>query len=142
MQPLAGGKRKEARTTDAPISLADRLSKLVGTGTDAGKTQNAKGVCMNDSCFDHVIGSAAEVERLWSIARYVLTANRSSLAPILLEALLFLRMNRDLWNAKTVMEARQAVKSEAKDERLMKKLAELNEDVDGEAVDIEEDEDE
>ena len=71
-----------------------------------------------------------------------LTANRSSLAPILLEALLFLRMNRDLWNAKTVMEARQAVKDEAKDERLMKKLAELNEDVDGEAVDIEEDEDE
>ncbi len=142
LEKPAGGKRKEARTTDAPISLADRLSKLVGTGTDAGKTQNAKGVCMNDSCFDHVIGSAAEVERLWSIARYVLTANRSSLAPILLEALLFLRMNRDLWNAKTVMEARQAVKSEAKDERLMKKLAELNEDVDGEAVDIEEDEDE
>ncbi len=77
LEKPAGGKCKDARTTDASISLAARLSKLVGT--DAGKTQNEhelKGVCMNNSCFDHVIGSAAEVERLWSIARYVLTANR------------------------------------------------------------------
>ncbi len=92
---------------------------------DFSKTQNENeldGVCKNDSSFDHVIGSAAEVERLWSIAKYVLTTNRTSLAPILLEALLFLRLNRDLWNATTVMEARRAVKDDQKEERLRKKI--------------------
>ncbi len=43
------------------------------------------------------------------------------------------------------MRARQAVKGEAKEERLMKKLSDFKKqqakDVDGEAVDIEEDED-
>jgi hypothetical protein len=30
----------------------------------------------SDDCFDHVIGSAAVVERLWLVARYILTTTR------------------------------------------------------------------
>jgi hypothetical protein len=55
-----------------------------------------------DDCFDHVIGSAAEVEQLWLIARYILITTCSTLAPILFEALLFLHANRTLWDERTV----------------------------------------
>jgi hypothetical protein len=44
---------------------------------------------------NHVVGSAALVERLWSVARYILTYERSNMAPELLEAILFLYYNRD-----------------------------------------------
>ncbi len=50
-----------------------------------------------DDCFDHVIRTAAEVERLLSIARYILATTLSTLAPIRFEALLFLRANSTLW---------------------------------------------
>jgi len=51
---------------------------------------------------DHVLGSAAEVERVWSWARYVLTTQRARMAPVLFEAIMFLKFNRDLWDEKTV----------------------------------------
>jgi hypothetical protein len=43
-----------------------------------------------DNCLDHVIGSAAEVEHLWSKARYIMTTSHSRMAPIFIEATLFL----------------------------------------------------
>ena len=52
---------------------------------------------------------------------------------------------RNLWNATTVMEARQAVKYEQKEERLRTKLKlakEQTEDADGEAEDSDENENE
>ena len=81
----------------------------------------------DDNCFDHIIGSAAEVERLWSIARYILTTSRTKMAPIVFEAILFLRMNHALWDERTVMEALVAVRADQKDERLKKKLELANE---------------
>ena len=69
-----------------------------------------------------MIGIAAEVERLWSIARYILTTSRTKMAPIIFEAILFLRMNHALWDEKTVMEALAAVRADQKDESLKKKL--------------------
>jgi hypothetical protein len=46
------------------------------------------------------------------------------LAPILFEALLFLRANRDLWDERTVQAALtlNTVRKDEKDERLRKKL--------------------
>ena len=76
-----------------------------------------------DDCMDHVIGSAAEVERLWSIARYILTTNRTRMTPVLFEALLFLRAHRELWDENTVKMAIHAVRKEHRDERLNKKIA-------------------
>ncbi len=54
---------------------------------------------MNDkyrNC-DFVLGSVAEVERLWSIAKSMLGTQHMHMTPITLEALLFLRMNRATW---------------------------------------------
>ena len=42
--------------------------------------------------------STAEVERLFSIAKNVMTKNRKRLTPQLFEAILFLKMNERLWN--------------------------------------------
>jgi hypothetical protein len=77
-----------------------------------------------DDCVDHVIGSAAEVEWLWSIVRYILTATCSTLAPMLFEALLFLRANRTLWDEKTVQKALLEVRDKSNQERLEKKMKE------------------
>ncbi len=44
-----------------------------------------------------ILGSAAEVERLWSVAKNVLKDNRKSMTPLLFEALLFLKVNNSYW---------------------------------------------
>ena len=54
---------------------------------------------------DFICGSAAEVERLWSIAKHVLTNNRSRLTPAMFETLLFLKMNDKYWDIQSVQEA-------------------------------------
>ena len=38
-----------------------------------------------------ILGSAAEVERLWSVADRIIDGNRSSTSPLLMEAILFLK---------------------------------------------------
>jgi hypothetical protein len=53
-----------------------------------------------DTCF--TFGSAAEVERLWSIAKHVLTDHWKSMTPLLIEAILCLRTNERFWGAGTV----------------------------------------
>ena len=69
---------------------------------------------------DFILGSAAEVERLWSIATNVLTDERKNTSPLMLEALLFLRVNERLWDASTV---KQAINM-ALNDRIEKKLQE------------------
>ena len=54
---------------------------------------------------DYILGSVAEVERLWSMARYVLQDHRTSMKPMNLEALLFLKMNSGFWDLRTVAQA-------------------------------------
>ena len=77
---------------------------------------------VEDHVLDHVIGSVAEVERLWLIAEHILTERRAAKAPILFEAILFLHINRELWTEFTVIDAWNAVWAELKDERLKQKL--------------------
>ena len=111
-----------------PVSAADLLSQLPISGgkklSGAKRGSNEISTGGSDDCFDHVIGSAAEVERLWSIARYILTTSRTRLEPIIFEALLFLRANRVLWDERTVQAAIHAAQKDDKDERLAKKLKE------------------
>ena len=59
---------------------------------------------------------------MWSIAKHILTESRAAKAPILFEAILFLRINRELWTEFTVIDAWNAVWAELKDERLKQKL--------------------
>lgn len=74
---------------------------------------------------DFVFGSCAEVERLWSIAGYILTDNRKHMAPQLFEALIFLRMNERLWDDEMVLKAVHAAKSKGAERR---KACELQEE--------------
>jgi hypothetical protein len=127
------------RTTTMPLgsgaapTAADLLAHLPATsvGKSSGEKRKSNEISAGgfDDCFDHVIGSAAEVERLWSIARYILTTTRAKLAPILFEALLFLRANRDLWDERTVQAALNTVRKDEKDEQLSKKLNEADDHV-------------
>jgi hypothetical protein len=61
---------------------------------------------------DYIIGSVAEVERLWSMAKYVLQDHRSSLSPMHLEALLFLKLNSEYWDLETVNDVCKELDSE------------------------------
>ena len=54
---------------------------------------------------DFICGSAAEVERLWSLAKNVLTNSRSRLTPVLFETLLFLKVNEGYWDIHSVQHA-------------------------------------
>ena len=42
--------------------------------------------------------SAAEIERLWSIAGYILIKQSTSLLPLMLKCILYLNCNKDLWS--------------------------------------------
>jgi hypothetical protein len=64
---------------------------------------------------DFILGSAAEVERLWSTASLILTKSRSSLLPITFEAIIFLSYNRALWNIHDVHDAVQLGNAEDED---------------------------
>ena len=55
---------------------------------------------------DFIYGSCAEVERLWSIAKHILTDVRKGMMdPIMFEAILFLKLNRRLWTLGDVVQA-------------------------------------
>ena len=133
--PAAAGVQS---TGTATVSLADRLLQLKGSNIgEKRKADDNDGLNTNDdSCLDHVIGSAAEVERLWSMARYTLTTTRSIMSPIVFEAILFLRMNRVLWDERTVMYASAEVRADQKDELLQMKLDLAKDDDDSEEVGV------
>ena len=53
---------------------------------------------------DFILGSAAEVERLWSISSYILLKHHLSKSPVMFEALAYLKVNKELWNKTDVIE--------------------------------------
>ena len=67
---------------------------------------------------DFILGSAAEVERLWSIATNVLTDERKKMSPLMLEAVLFLRVNCRLWDVQTVKQALHMSRNERIDRKI------------------------
>ena len=52
-----------------------------------------------------LVSTSCSAERLFSMAKWVLTNLRHRMSPILFEAILFLKFNRRLWDIKTVSEA-------------------------------------
>lgn len=77
--------------------------------------------------FDFILGSASEVERLWSVANNILTDNRKSMTPILFENLLLLKINKGYWDLENMCEAMKKARSD-------KVHARLQEDVDSSAM--------
>ena len=62
-----------------------------------------------------IVGSASEVERVWSAAGDVMTKKRSSMSPIVFEAIMYLKYNRRLWNLTNVVEANKRRKKQSLD---------------------------
>lgn len=83
----------------SPMGMADRIKKL--------REQEAAGV--DKECpyvnAHFIYGSAAKVEWLWSLAKYILTNQRSSMTPLMFETLLFLKVNNRFWDRSTVIKA-------------------------------------
>lgn len=52
-----------------------------------------------------ILGSVAEVERLWSSAKHILSEQRQLMTPLLFEALLFLKLNIRFWDESLVSDA-------------------------------------
>jgi hypothetical protein len=50
-------------------------------------------------------GSAAEAERVWSMAGHVLTQHHSSMSPLVFELFMYLKYNSCLWGFVDVIEA-------------------------------------
>ena len=76
-------------------------------------------------CADFVLGSFAEVERIWSAAKHVLSDERNSLKPLLFGALMFHEYNARLWGDERVAEAVRCAVSE----RSQKRLSEIEQQV-------------
>ena len=80
-----------------------------------------------DGIFDHVKGTACEVERLWSVARYVLTTQRAKLSPLFFETIMFLKFNTQLWDEKIVRDAHCRLVKDNKAKRAEKTKAAIAE---------------
>ena len=52
-----------------------------------------------------ILGSVAEVERLWSIAKNILTPSRNNTSDELFECIIFLKINKNLWDKDLVRQA-------------------------------------
>ena len=75
-----------------PLLLADRMKDRIKkrkvSVIEADLTSPYKNV-------DFICGSAVEVERVWSIAKYILMDNRSRLIAAMFETILFLKTNEE-----------------------------------------------
>ena len=58
-------------------------------------------------------GSAAEAERVWSMAGHVLSEHRASLSPLVFELIMYLKYNSRLWSLSDVIEANKRRKNES-----------------------------
>lgn len=79
-------------------TMAEQLKQI----SESNKRQRTETEYINA---DFILGSAAEVERLWSICKYILTNQRKSLTPLMFEALTFLKVNKRFWDLPMVQTA-------------------------------------
>ena len=61
-----------------------------------------------------IMGSAAVVEGHWRSSKRVLTEERSSMDPLIFEAIMYLKMNKRLWGKTEVIEANKRQKKSVK----------------------------
>ena len=70
-----------------------------------------------------ILGSVAEVERLWSICDNVLNDHRNRMSPLLFECIVFLKINKRFWGVAQVAEAmkmhRDEVQTRVEEEALL-----------------------
>ena len=74
-----------------------------------------------------ILATAVDVERLWSLAKNVLTDKRRGMATMMVQVILFLKENRELWNCNTVYKSIANVQKKAAGERRRKREEQLQE---------------
>ena len=118
-----------ATTTNVKKSLAERKQQErdeQGKGKRKANQISKLKKEKDDNSLDHVVGSAAKPERLWSMTRYLLTTRRATMAPIVFESILFLRFNTCFWDERTVQQVYCVVIRDQKGKRLADKLSKAN----------------
>ena len=104
------GDEDEQSDLDEPILLAlEQMNRDRKRQADIVESDLHKSAY--DPAIKHcVLGSAAEVERVWSMAGHVLTEHGSSLSPYVFELIMYLKYNSRLWGLKDVVNANVARK--------------------------------
>ena len=54
---------------------------------------------------DFILATAVDVERLWSLAKNLLTDKRRRMTTVMIQVILFLKENRNLWNDNMVYQS-------------------------------------
>ena len=84
---------------DEEVNYAEKVKKRL-------KMEEMESIQRDQYVNVHVVpGTSVNCERLFSLATHILTDTRKNTCPLLFEALLFLRVNRDLWNSYSVGKA-------------------------------------
>ena len=79
---------------------------------------------------DFILASAAEIERVWSFGEKILGKSRLGMTQVLIEALLFLKFNRDFWDKSLIVKAMKLVAKDAQNARYDEYLKASEEDPD------------
>ena len=100
-----GGDEDKQSDDDEPIlSVLEQMNRDRKRQADMAESDLHKSAY--DPAIKHcVLGSAAEVERVWSMAGHVLTEHRSSLSPYVFELIMYLKYNSRLWGLQDVVNA-------------------------------------
>jgi hypothetical protein len=110
-----GGNNRNRNNNNKPMSMWEKLAKQKEMDLADQASRNCGSKYHN---LGIVLGSAAEVECVWSHASLILSKERMNMDPILFESLMFLKFNRDYWNHALVWEAMANAQSEMKEKRL------------------------
>lgn len=104
---------ESCNTTDGIISDEDALTMSGILDRRKRRRVEQDNLYMN---LNFILGSSAEIERLFSIAGRTLADQRQNMTPMLFEALVFLKVNRGYWDFRTVLSAmRNSNSSQAHD---------------------------
>jgi hypothetical protein len=92
----------------SPVNMQERLRRMNDRGNEKSRYVDC----------DFIFGSAAEVERLWSVADFILRDQRKAMTPQLFEALIFLKVNKRFWGLNDVCLAMKEAKSAMAEKRI------------------------
>ena len=96
---------------DADEYQANQVSVTIGKKISSNKRRRLEGRRRSQNC-DFIIGSAVQVERLWSKCNSILRDNRKAMTPILFEILIFLKSNKNVRDLSHVSEAMNFCKAD------------------------------
>ncbi len=99
-----GDEDKESDLDEPTLLALEQMNRDRKREADVAESDLTKSAY--DPAIKHcVLGSAAEVERVWSMAGHVLTEHRSSLSPYVFELIMYLKYNSRLWGLQDVVNA-------------------------------------